>query len=61
MEPSVVLQAAFGVMAILGQKGNLTEYEVLAYEQACRTIEVLLKSHRELWEKHFGELENPTE
>lgn len=58
MDLNVILQVSVDTIVMFSQKQNLSEYEFLAYEQACRTIEVLLKSHRMIWEKQLDELEN---
>lgn len=59
MDPSIILQVAISTIAVFGHKPQLTEYEFLVYEQSCRSVELLLKSFNNEWEKQVNELENP--
>ena len=63
MDTNVILQMASGVIAQFRQSMDqghvMMECEALAYEQACRTYETIMRSFREQWEKHENELEVP--
>jgi len=54
MDVNVVMNSAAGMIAFFGEVGQhrpLQEFEQFAYEQACRTMEVLMRSVRLNWEK----------
>lgn len=51
MDINIALQASAAVIAVLANKRPLQEFELLAYEQACRVVESLLKECREAWEE----------
>lgn len=40
------------------RENTLQEFELLVYEQACRTIEELLKNTRKEWRVEIDEFEN---
>jgi hypothetical protein len=42
-----LIQSCAYVICIFGNKSNLREFELFAYEQACRTLENLLKLYNE--------------
>ena len=51
-----VLGNCVALVTVLSKKATLQEFELLAYEQACRVIETTLKDFRETWDD--GELES---
>ena len=60
MDINNVLQTCTALVIIFNKKETLQEFELLAYEQACRILESTLKDFREMWEKNYGEFENYT-
>ena len=50
MDLNVVVQSCVAVVCMYANKQPLREFEVLAYEQACRTLESVLKDFRNFWE-----------
>ena len=42
-----VIESCVALISVLGKKNTLQEFELLAYEQACRVVEVSLKEIRE--------------
>ena len=56
MDINIVLQTCTALVIIFNKKEHLREFELLAYEQACRILESTLKDFREIWD--HGELEN---
>jgi len=52
-----LIDSCVALVTVLGKKESLQEFELLAYEQACRVIEVTLKDFRETWQ-NGEELEN---
>lgn len=50
MDLNVVVQTCAALVCTLADKKPLQEFEVLAYEQACRTLESVLKDFRNFWE-----------
>lgn len=42
-----ILQLCTAIMCLYHDKSNLTEFEMLVYEQACRLSEDILKEVRE--------------
>jgi len=59
MDANLVLQMATGMMATYAEamsSRTLSEYEMLAYEQACRAYEVIMRDFRNMWEKQHNEL-----
>ena len=52
MEPQQVLSCATDTVTAFADKIDLNEFEMLAYEQACRNVESLLKSYRKAWERN---------
>ena len=59
MDIEFVVNACVCVINKFSDVAPLQEFEVLAYEQACRTLETILKDFRETWETN-DELENFT-
>lgn len=54
-----VLQICAAVVCKFANKAPLQEFELLAYEQACRTLESVLCDFRKTWETR-NESENYT-
>ncbi len=52
-----MLKAATITIMVFNHKEQLAEYEMLAYEQACRCVEVVMRQYRELLEKSMKEQE----
>lgn len=55
----MLIQTCTLVVHTFANKGPLQEFELLAYEQACRTLESLLSDFRKNWE-NTNESENYT-
>ena len=56
MDLDNILSTCTALVITFNKKPNLQEFEVLAYEQACRVLEEALKDFREMWQ--HGKLEN---
>lgn len=58
MDVRFVVDSCIYVLDIFSEKQPLQEFELLAYEQACRTLETVLKDFRETWETkdEFGNI-----
>ena len=55
MDINIVMNSAAGMIAFFGEVGQnrtLQEFEQLAYEQACRTMEMVMRQVRENLEEH---------
>ncbi len=50
MDTQVVLQSCTAIICTFVDRKPLQEFELLAYEQACRTLESVLKDFRSVWE-----------
>lgn len=50
MDTQVVLQSCTAIICTLANNQPLQEFELFAYEQACRTLESVLKDFRTAWE-----------
>jgi len=51
MDINIVLQTCTALVILFNKRDTvLQEFEMLAYEQACRTIESTLKDFRDVWE-----------
>lgn len=59
MELTVLIQTCTLVIYTFANKSPLQEFELLAYEQACRTLESVLTDFRKNWESS-NESENYT-
>ena len=53
-----ILKLCTAVICVFDKTKPQREFEVLAYEQACRTLQVVLKGFCEVWEKDTNELES---
>jgi len=64
MDVHVILQVAFGTITQLNDARiaghSLQGFEILAYEQACRMVETLMRDYRVEWEKQHGTGEDPS-
>jgi hypothetical protein len=58
MDINIVLQTCTALVVAFRARQNLREFELLAYEQACRILETTLKEFRETWEEKDEELGN---
>ena len=45
-----LLNVCLHIIHTFGPKNKLSECEFMAYEQACMSIEIILKKFRETWE-----------
>lgn len=52
-----ITRACLIIVCRYADKGTLQEFELLMYEQACRTLESVLKDFRKTWE-NANEFEN---
>jgi hypothetical protein len=50
MDLDKTLQACTAIICTYADRRPLQEFEQLAYEQACRTLESVLKDFRKFWE-----------
>lgn len=53
-----LLRLCTAVICTFGSNRTLREFELLAYEQACRTLETVLRDHRKIWENETDEFES---
>lgn len=56
MDLNLVIQTCTAIVCTFAVKKPLQEFELLAYEQACRTLESVLADFRSNWEtsNEFG-------
>jgi len=59
MDIQIILQTCTAIVCMYADKKPLQEFELLAYEQACCTLESVLKDFRSVWETP-NEFENYT-
>ncbi|KKK52343.1 hypothetical protein LCGC14_3105870 [marine sediment metagenome] len=57
MDINLVIQVCATLVCKFSDKKSLQEFELLAYEQACRTLESVLGDFRKTWEA-TNEFEN---
>ncbi len=50
MDVQHVTNTCIAIIHNFSNKQSLQEFELLTYEQACRTLETVLKDFREVWE-----------
>lgn len=50
MQLDMLLKNCTEIICSFANKNFLQEFELLAYEQACRTLESILKDFRQTWE-----------
>ena len=59
LDLDMIMHTSIVIISTIGEKEQaLREFELLAYEQACRTAECFLREVRETWEKEEDELGN---
>jgi len=53
-----ILKLCAAIICAFDRTKPQREFEVLAYEQACRTLEVVLRDFLQVWESDTNELES---
>ena len=53
-----ILKLCTAIICAFDKNTPQREFEVLAYEQACRTLEIVLKDFCKVWEMDTDELES---
>jgi hypothetical protein len=61
MDANVIMQVSAAVVCVLGSPNRTFRgFEFRVYEEACRTLEVMLEDFRKTWEDEPDEAENYT-